>query len=407
MRPPGAHDLSKMNLVDRTWTALLAFSCCFVLGGCGSTSRALPETGPSGCSSDVDCSGGFCDRTGRCGTVDVNATGRFGTPCTLPPRNPNGTANGEQNTCGSYLCINGRCRSCLEDSECQIEYGAPSCGQILESNRWPGNTCGNYSGAKASAPQRRASQPAPSSESAQRLTVEVVAAYPHSATAYTEGLVFHGGLLWESTGNIGESQLRQLTLETEKPVATVDLAADLFGEGLARWDDRLFQLTLSSGRTLVWDLKSQQHVGDLSYQGEGWGLCHNGTGFVMSNGTRTLQIRDSETFALLREIEVGSNGATPFRFLRLNELECVGGDVLANVFEYRELVRVELATGKVTAIIDTRNLLRHPEVSLEALDNALDLNGIAYVPESDHYLLTGKYWPRLFEVRFVDDPLFR
>lgn len=383
------------------------------LAGCGgSTTRtspdpSKPDISKGQCTVDADCRDGFCDRTGLCGSVNVEATARFGTTCTLPPRNPNGTVNGEQNTCGPYLCLEGRCRSCVVDAECQTELGAPNCGRVLESSRWPGNSCGNYGSSTASAPTRRTSVPPASQASVTRLAVEVLKSYPHSTDSFTEGLTFQDGALFESTGNVGSSQLRRLSLETGEAAATVALAADLFGEGLARHGDRLVQLTLSSGRALVWDLKSLKQVGDLPYQGEGWGLCHDGTHFVMSDGTSSLQIRNSETFAVEKTIAVHSNAATQFGFLRLNELECVGDDVFANVFEYRELVRISLASGEITAIIDTRSLLQHPDVSPGASDKALDLNGIAYVPESGHFLLTGKFWPRVFEVRFVEDELFR
>lgn len=377
-----------------------------LLAGCGSTARSRPEPSPGGCNTDADCGSGFCDRTGQCSSVDVDSTARFGTPCTIAPRNPNGTVNGEQNTCGPYLCVEGRCRSCVEDSECQIEYGAPSCGHVSEA-RWPGNSCGNYSSANASAPIRRSGKPIAAANAPKRITVEVVATHPHSSQAYTEGLVFHQGEVWESTGNTGESRLRRTVLLSGAETAAVPLEDELFGEGLARQGDRLVQLTLSSERALLWDVETLERVGELPYQGEGWGLCHDGRQFVMSNGTSTLQLRDSETFALLREVAVRPSPAAPFRFLRLNELECVGGDVIANVFEYRELVRIDLASGEIAAVIDTRSLLRHPDVPSDALDKALDLNGIAYVPETEHYLLTGKYWPLVFEVRLVDDPLFR
>ncbi|MCG5051408.1 MAG: glutaminyl-peptide cyclotransferase [Myxococcales bacterium] len=336
----------------------------------------------------------------------MSSTARFGAPCTLAPRNPNGTTDGKQNTCGAYLCIDGRCRSCVEDGECEIEYGAPTCGHLLDT-RWPGNRCGNYSNAGASPAIRRQDPPTIATKPPARLTVEVVRTYPHSQQAHTEGLLFHDGELWESTGTVGDSQLRRLALGTGEEVAAVRLDQDLFGEGLARDGDRLVQLTFSSGRALLWSMKTLERVGEFAYEGEGWGLCHDGKSFVMSNGTSSLQIRDSETFALKHQVDVRTTGTLPFRFLRLNELECVDGEVLANVFEYRELVRIDLASGEITAIIDTRNLLRHADVSSDAIDGALDLNGIAYVPESQHYLLTGKSWPRIFEVRFVDDPLFR
>jgi glutaminyl-peptide cyclotransferase len=240
-----------------------------------------------------------------------------------------------------------------------------------------------------------------------RLTVEIVKTYPHSRQAYTEGLVFFNGTLWESTGINGESQLRQLVLSTGEEIASRQLDAEFFGEGLARHGNQLVQLTLSSEQALVWDLETLEQVGNLSYRGEGWGLCHDGKQFVVSNGTSLLQIRDSNTFALLREIEVRMTGTLQFTSLRLNELECFDHDVLANVLAYREIVRINLESGEITEIIDTRNLLLNPHVSPEAIDGALDLNGIAYVPETGNHLLTGKYWPLIFEVRFVEDPLFR
>jgi glutaminyl-peptide cyclotransferase len=339
--------------------------------------------------------------------VDVAATGRFGTVCTVPPRDPTGLADGKQSTCGPYPCVEGRCRSCVADAECLTEFGAPTCARFLESSRWPGNSCGNYENVPSAAPTRR-SRPLPASANrVARLAVEVVKSYPHSTASYTEGLVFHEGALWESTGNTGSSQLRRLALETGEASATVALDAELFGEGLARHGDRLVQLTLSSERALLWDTTSLERIGELSYQGEGWGLCHDGAHFVMSDGTNSLQIRDSETFAVVDTVEVHLNSATQFSSLRLNELECVDGNVFANALEFRELVRIAPSRGEITAIIDTRNLLLHPDVAPELIEKALDLNGIAYVAETGHFLITGKYWPRVFEVRLVDDQLFR
>jgi glutaminyl-peptide cyclotransferase len=164
---------------------------------------------------------------------------------------------------------------------------------------------------------------------------------------------------------------------------------------------------LSSGRALLWEPTQLKQIGELQYQGEGWGLCHDGAHFVMSDGTNSLQIRDSETFAIVNTVDVHLNAANQFISLRLNELECVDDQVFANVLEYRELVRIAPSSGEITAVIDTRNLLLHPDVAPETIEQALDLNGIAYVAESGHFLLTGKYWPRVFEVRLVEDNLFR
>jgi glutaminyl-peptide cyclotransferase len=393
---------------SRGWPILVLTGASWVacITGCGGAARALPEPSKDQCMVDADCRDGFCDRTGQCGTVDLAATGRFGTVCTVPPRDPAGLADGKQSTCGPYPCVEGRCRSCLADAECLTEFGAPTCGHVLESSRWPGNSCGDYENLPAAAPIRRA-RSVTASNTVARLAVEVVKTYPHSTAAYTEGLVFHEGALWESTGNLGSSQLQRLALETGEASATVALGADLFGEGLARHGDRLVQLTLSSGRALLWEPASLKQIGELPYQGEGWGLCHDGAHFVMSDGTNSLQIRDSDTFDIVNTVEVRLNAATQFSSLRLNELECVDGNVFANVLEFRELVRIAPSSGEITAIIDTRNLLLHPDVEPETREKALDLNGIAYLPQTGHFLLTGKYWPRVFEVRLVEDQLFR
>jgi glutamine cyclotransferase len=180
----------------------------------------------------------------------------------------------------------------------------------------------------------------------------------------------------------------------------------VFGEGIALHDDRIVQLTWKSERAFIWDANTMAAKGEYRYSGSGWGLCHDGQQFVMSDGTSTLQLRDSSTFELTDTIELDA-AATPFRNFGLNELECVGDEVFANIYEYREIARISLSQRKVTAWIDTRNLLNHPDVPQEMLSGARDLNGIAHIPDSGHLLLTGKRWPRVFEVSLEPDELFR
>lgn len=356
------------------------------------------------CRSDLECQDGFCDRTGRCEQIDDQT--RFGAVCTLPARAPQGFAIGLLNTCGAYPCLQGRCRSCMEDRECQIEYGAPSCRRLGVTR---GYRCGAYGPGETQPPASRLDSGVLSADGEDmpvRLTVEVLRTYPHDRAAFTEGLIYANGELLEGTGIEGESQLRRVALETGEVLRAIDLPGDVFGEGIALHDDRIVQLTWQSERAFVWDARTLAAQGEHRYSGSGWGLCHDGQQFVMSDGSSTLQLRDSESFELTDTIELDA-AATPFRNLRLNELECVGDEVFANVFEYREIARISLSQRKVTAWIDTRNLLNHADVPTDMLSEVRDLNGIAHIAESGHLLLTGKRWPRIFEVRLVPDDLFQ
>lgn len=225
------------------------------------------------------------------------------------------------------------------------------------------------------------------------LRLEIVETYPHDPDAFTQGLVYHRGRLFESTGLHRRSSLREVEFRTGRVVRKVDLDDQLFGEGLALVGDALVQLTWQNGKALRWDLASFRPRGEHRYEGEGWGLCFDGRQLVMSDGSDTLSFRDSETFALKRRVRVTKVGL-PVR--RLNELECVDGVVYANIWERDEIVRIDPASGRVTASIDASGLL-----PLDERRRTDVLNGIAYVPARKTFLLTGKLWPKLFEVRFV------
>lgn len=232
--------------------------------------------------------------------------------------------------------------------------------------------------------------------------VRIERVYPHAADAFTQGLVYAAPWLFESTGLLGESSLRRVELVTGRIDARVDLAPELFGEGLALVGDRLLQLSWQNGRALIWERDALQLQGEYSYAGEGWGLCHDGEHLVMSDGTSTLQLRDPETFELSRTLDVRLDGA-PVE--RLNELECVGREVLANVWLDDHILRIDGRSGEVTGWIDAAELARHPEIASAPAADVL--NGIAYVPERDRLLLTGKRWPLLFEVELVPAPELR
>lgn len=224
------------------------------------------------------------------------------------------------------------------------------------------------------------------------LKAKVLRTYPHDPRAFTQGLVWRDGILYESTGMVGQSSLRRVDLGTGAVQQKVDIPAPYFAEGLADVGNRLFQLTWQHGRVFVYDRNTFGRVGEFGYEGEGWGLCHDGTSLVMSNGSDTLRFHSPRTFAVERTVRVTMDGK-PLH--QLNELECVGADVYANVWQTDTIVRIDPRTGRVTARIDATGLLTPAE--RQGVDV---LNGIAYDPADQTFLLTGKWWPKVFRVRF-------
>ncbi len=237
--------------------------------------------------------------------------------------------------------------------------------------------------------------PAPTQAAPALLRVEVVSVRPHDPSAFTQGLRLHQGWLYESTGRYGESTLRRVDPATGTIVDRVELAADVFAEGLELVDDKLLQLTWKEQRVFVWAVDGFHELDELTYAGEGWGLCYDGAQLLMSDGSNRLAIRDPVTFEMLDTLDVTLDGLP---LDRLNELECVDDRVYANVWETDEIVVIDRNTGVVSARIDASGLL-DPDES----DDADVLNGIAYDRESERFLITGKLWPKLFEVRFVTD----
>lgn len=231
----------------------------------------------------------------------------------------------------------------------------------------------------------------------QELTVEVVRQLPHDADAFTQGLLLHQGLLYESTGLVGRSSLRSVIPETGEVVRQRAIPAPYFAEGLALVGDELLQLTYTAGKLFRWDRETFSPLGEQDYEGEGWGLCFDGEALWMSDGSAELERRDPDTFAVLDSVTVLRDGE---RVARLNELECVGDAVYANVWLTDEIVRVDKESGRVTATVDAAPLrsLMPGGMVRDAV-----LNGVAYDEERDLFLVTGKLWPSLFEVRFVPE----
>jgi glutaminyl-peptide cyclotransferase len=240
---------------------------------------------------------------------------------------------------------------------------------------------------------------APSGGAEQVLRVAVDRLYPHARDAFTEGLVWDGRWLYESTGLEGQSELRRVELESGSVQQSLQLPADVFGEGLALVGERFVQLSWKNQRAFVYDKASFALEGEHLYQGEGWGLCNDGRRLVMSNGTSMLTFRDPETFEVTGSVEVRERGAP---LSQLNELECVNGEVFANIWLSERIARIDPESGDVTGIIDASGLLEQGGVGDTSGVDVL--NGIAYVPERERFLLTGKNWPNVFEVRFVPAP---
>jgi glutaminyl-peptide cyclotransferase len=220
---------------------------------------------------------------------------------------------------------------------------------------------------------------------------EVVKTYPHDGDAFTQGLQYLDGFLYEGTGLNGRSSIRKVRLDTGEVVQKRDLDKAHFGEGIVIWKRDLIQLTWTSNVAFVYDKDTFAPRRTYSYMGEGWGLTHDGTNLIMSDGTDELRILDGETFRELRRIMVTAAGQ-PLR--HLNELEYVNGEILANVWTTDVVARVAPATGRVLGYIDLRGLLTPFE--RQSVDV---LNGIAYDAQNKRLFVTGKLWPKVFEIR--------
>jgi glutaminyl-peptide cyclotransferase len=229
---------------------------------------------------------------------------------------------------------------------------------------------------------------------ARRLRVHVLGERPHDTEAFTQGLVLDGTRMYESIGRYGQSALREIDPTTGEERRRVDLPREIFAEGLALAHGKLTQISWREGKAIVWDAHTFEKVAEHRYSGEGWGLCFDGRRLVMSDGSAFLTFRDPETFRSTGEIQVTVDGEPQDH---LNELECVGNRVYANVWTTDEILEIDPRTGRALAVIDASGLL----TAEESADVDV-LNGIAYDPRTRHFLITGKLWPKLFEVEFVE-----
>lgn len=219
----------------------------------------------------------------------------------------------------------------------------------------------------------------------------VVATYPHDRSSFTQGLVYAGGALYESTGLYGRSSLRRVDLKTGKPNVIRPLPKQYFAEGLTVFGEQLIQLTWRSGRAFVYTRQDLRLAGEFRYATDGWGITQDGEHLIMSDGSATLYFLDPERFTEVRRVQVRDHRG-PVTFL--NELEFVGGDIFANVWRSPRILRIDPESGRVTGFIDLSALVarmqREPSTDV--------LNGIAYIPGSGRFLVTGKQWPELYAI---------
>jgi glutaminyl-peptide cyclotransferase len=217
--------------------------------------------------------------------------------------------------------------------------------------------------------------------------------YPHDPAAFTQGLQYHDGVLYEGTGRHGQSSIRKVRLETGEVLQQRDLPAEHFGEGIVIWQSDLIQLTWQSQVAFVYDRSTFALNRTFGYPGEGWGLTHDGSSLFMSDGTSELRVLDPATFAMRRRLRVTADGVP---VANLNELEFVNGEIFANIWGSDRVARISPLTGEVTGWIDLTGLLTSAE------SRQVDvLNGIAYDAQSDRLFVTGKLWPKLFEIKLT------
>ena len=229
----------------------------------------------------------------------------------------------------------------------------------------------------------------PMEPTAPTVTVQQVRSYPHDSTAFTQGLVWREGRLYESTGRYGESSLRIVEVETGRVVQKVDLAQTYFAEGLAAVGDTLYQLTWKEGVAFLYDANTLRPLGQVPYTGEAWGLASDGRRLIVSDGSSYLTFVNPASFQVDTTIRV-TDGGQPVD--QLNELEWVRGEVWANVWHTNQIVRIDPQTGRVKGRLDLTPIIppvRDPEAVL---------NGTAYDPQANRLLVTGKLWPRLYEI---------
>jgi len=224
---------------------------------------------------------------------------------------------------------------------------------------------------------------------------KVIHTYPHDAGAFTQGLIYADKIFYEGTGQPGLSNLRKVEPATGKVIVQVNLESPLFGEGIAITGEKIFQLTWQSKVGFVYDKSSLKQIGKIYYQTEGWGLTTLGNKLVMSDGTNIIYFREPDQFGVVSQIEVYDDEK---KVEKLNELEIINGEIWANIWETSLIARIDPGSGKVISYIDLKGIISDSET-----DTSVNfLNGIAYDPETKRIFVTGKNWPKLFEISITE-----
>jgi glutamine cyclotransferase len=232
-------------------------------------------------------------------------------------------------------------------------------------------------------------------ESPVTYSYRVVKTYPHDPAAFTQGLVFLKGVLLEGTGLYGQSSLRRVELPTGHVTQQVSLPSPIFGEGIAVLGAKIYQLSWQNHKGFVYDLQTFALEREFAYEGEGWGLTTDGQSLILSDGTESIRFLDPTTFAVTRTIRVLNQG-TPIK--NLNELEFIKGEIFANIWQSNWIARIDPADGRLKGVINLSHLLKPEEIQPETDV----LNGIAYDPDGDRLFVTGKRWPKLFEIQLTE-----
>lgn len=228
------------------------------------------------------------------------------------------------------------------------------------------------------------------------LSYEVIREFPHDPEAFTQGLLLSQGDWIESTGGYGTTSIRRVEKETGRVLMKKDLPANFFGEGVADLNGKLFQLTWKSQQGFVYDAKTLKRFGNFNYRGEGWGLTTDGESLIMSDGSDRLRFLDPKTFRVWREVQVRFKGNT---VNLLNELEYIEGEIFANVWHSDKIVRINPIDGSVLGVIDLTGI----DAKVRRNDPEHVLNGIAYDPVARELFVTGKCWPKIYQIRLVPE----
>ncbi len=231
-----------------------------------------------------------------------------------------------------------------------------------------------------------------------QLSYTVTATYPHDASAFTEGLEWKDGFLYEGTGDtkyLGKSKLAKVDLATGKDVQKINLDKAYFGEGITLINGKIYQMTYQENKAFVYDAKTFAKIKEFTYEGEGWGMTNDGKQIINSNGSNTIFFRDPETFVVTKTLDVSNNYGP---LASINELEYVDGFIYANIWTTNKIVKIDLTTGQVIAELNMDDLLMKyaPETDKSKIDV---LNGIAYDSVGKRFFITGKYYPKVFEVK--------